>query len=253
MSIAGVASQGQAHEPEVGRGQSAAGSSKVRRAVDIRLTLQQEIESGLLFPGTQLDEKLLCERFGVSRTPVREALQQLAARELVTIEPHVGAHVARMSIAEVRAMLEYLSEMEALCAKLAARRVDPALRSALQQSLAICQQSDIFTPDHYLKANAAFHEAIYSGSHSIYLAGQIRKTRRLLQRYRAHEYRSPERIRQSMREHEKIAKAIMAGDEAGASEAMLSHLPSGNYGFSEFLAKVPPHFFELGHASPVSN
>ena len=77
----------------------------------------------------------VAKRFGVSRTPVREALQQLAAQELVAIAPTVGAHVARLTVAEVRAMLEYLSEMEGLCAKLAARRVDPELVLALQSAL----------------------------------------------------------------------------------------------------------------------
>lgn len=221
---------------------------KVGRAVDIRLTLQEEIETGRLFPGTVLDEKQLSERFGVSRTPVREALQQLAARELVTLESHVGAHVARMAVPEIRAMLEYLTEMEALCAKLAARRVDPALRQSLQAALALCQQAGDGQGDAttgYAQANTAFHEALYEGSHSVYLAGQIRKTRRLLQRYRAHEYLSPERMRQSIADHEAIAQAVMRGDEAGASHAMLRHLPSGTSGFSEFLAKLPAHFFTL--------
>lgn len=232
------------HSPSLG---------KTGRALDIRLTLQDEIESGLLFPGTALDEKLLCERFGVSRTPVREALQQLAARELVTIEPHMGARVARLSIVEVRAILEYLSEMEALCAKLAARRVDPALRAALQAALSQCQQADMFTGEGWAQANAAFHEAIYTGSHSTYLAEQIRKGRRLLHRYRAHEYQSPERIRQSVLDHEKIAAAIMAGHEGAAAEAMLNHLPSGTTGFSEFLAKVPSHFFDMAAAPLARN
>lgn len=239
--------------PQASRRQPASGLGKVGRAVDIRLTLQEEIESGLLFPGTALDEKLLSERFGVSRTPVREALQQLAARDLVTIESHVGAHVARMSVAEVRAMLEYLSEMEALCAKLAARRVDPDLRAALHGALVQCQQANLLTGEGYAEANTAFHEAIYVGSHSMYLAEQIRTARRLLQRYRAHEHRSSERIRKSQIEHEKIAVAILAGDEVGAAEAMLSHLPSGTSGFSEFLAKVPSHFFDMGHKPQVKN
>lgn len=213
------------------------------RAVDIRAALQEEIESGLLPPGTVLDEKQLTERFGVSRTPVREALQQLAARELVTIEPHMGVHVTRMSVAELRAVLEYLTEMEALCAKLAARRVDPALQASLQAALDMCQDAAAITGEAYVQVNRAFHEAIYSGSHSIYLANQIRQTRSLLRRYRSHEYLSTERIRSSIEDHQAIARAIIDGDEARAQAAMFKHLPSGATGFSEFLAKLPDHFF----------
>lgn len=228
-------------------------ASRVGRAADIRATLQDEIESGLLFPGTALDEKLLAERFGVSRTPVREALQQLAAQELVAIAPNVGAHVARLTVAEVRAMLEYLSEMEGLCAKLAARRVDPELVQALQSALDSGRQALARQGEGYRDANDAFHEAIYVGSHSIYLAAQIRKTRRLLLRYRAHEHLSVERCARSMADHEKIAAAILSGDEQAAAQAMLNHLPSGTSGFSEFLAKVPMHFFEAGQGPYVRN
>jgi DNA-binding GntR family transcriptional regulator len=232
------------HASRPRRAASAPGLSQVGRAVDIRLTLEEEIESGKLFPGTILDEKALSERFGVSRTPVREALQQLSARELVTIQPHVGAHVARMSVTEIRAMLEYLSEIEGLCAKLAARRIDPVTRQALQEALVLCEQTDLETGEGYEQSNHAFHEAIYVGCHNIYLAQQIRKTRRLLRRYRSHEYRSPERIRRSIADHKLIAKAIIEGNETAAAQAMLDHLPSGTSGFSEFLAKLPAHFFD---------
>ena len=78
------------------------------RANDIRATLQEEIESGKLPPGAVLDERALAARFDVSRTPVREALQQLAARDLVRIAPRQGVTVSRLSISKVRAMLEFI-------------------------------------------------------------------------------------------------------------------------------------------------
>jgi DNA-binding GntR family transcriptional regulator len=235
------------------RREAAEPAGRVGRATDIRARLQEEIESGVLFPGTVLDETVLAERFGVSRTPVREALQQLAARDLVRIEPHVGTHVARLSVAEVRAMLEYLSEMEAVSAKLAARRVDPPLRAALQAALEQGREAIARGGEGYVLANAAFHDAIYEGCYSIQLSGQIRKTRRLLQRYRTKEFTSLPRIHKSQADHEQIATAILAGDEMAAAQAMLDHLPSGTSGFSEFLAKVPAHFFETGPAQPMRN
>lgn len=201
-----------------------------------------------MFPGAVLDETVLAERFGVSRTPVREALQQLSARDLVRIEPHVGTHVARLSVAEVRAMLEYLSEMEALCAKLAARRVDADLRASLNAAMVQGRDAIAHGGEGYVAANAAFHEAIYVGCYSVYLSAQIRKARRLLRRYRAQEFTSIERTRKSQADHECIAAAIVAGDEVAASQAMLAHLPSGTSGFSEFLAKVPMHFFDTAPA-----
>jgi DNA-binding GntR family transcriptional regulator len=215
------------------------------RANDIRATLQEEIESGKLPPGAVLDERALAARFDVSRTPVREALQQLAARELVRIAPRQGVTVARLSISKVRAMLEFIGELESLCAKLAARRVDDDLRHALDEAVRRCQQAAVEGgAADYALANAFFHEAIYAGSHNPYLAEQIRLARRLLQRYRVKDFQNKSQISRSLQDHLQIARAIQAGDEDTAAKAMLLHVPAGTTGFSDFLAKVPTHFFE---------
>ena len=221
------------------------------RAADVRATLQEEIESGALPPGAPLDERALAARFGVSRTPVREALQQLAALDLVRIAPRQGVTVARLSIGKVRAMLEFIAELEALAAKLAARRVDDDLSHRLDAALARCQDAAVAGgAAEYTIANALFHEAIYAGSRNPYLGEQIRHARRMIQRYRIKDFQNKTQIAQSLNDHLKIARAIQNGDEAGAWQAMALHVPAGTTGFSEFLAKVPPSFFETeGDAS----
>jgi DNA-binding GntR family transcriptional regulator len=113
------------------------------RANEIRLALQEEIESGKLPPGSPLDERALAARFNVSRTPVREALQQLAAHNLLRIAPRQGVYVSRLSISRVRAIMESVGELEAMCAKLAARRVDDALRAELDATVQKCQEAAI--------------------------------------------------------------------------------------------------------------
>lgn len=219
--------------------------SRQGRSNDIRAALQDEIESGKLPPGTPLDERALAARFEVSRTPVREALQQLAARDLVRIAPRQGITVSRLSIAKVRAMLEFISELEALAAKLAARRVDDELARQLDTTLARCQDAAINGgAAEYALANALFHEAIYNGSRNVYLAEQVRQARRMIQRYRVRDFQNKQQIAKSLQDHLKIARAIQAGDEAGAAQAMLLHVPAGSTGFSEFLAMVPMAFFE---------
>ena len=215
------------------------------RAQDIRATLQDEIETGQLPPGAPLDERALAARFAVSRTPVREALQQLAARELVRIAPRQGISVARLSIGKVRSMLEFIAELEALAAKLAARRVDDALRATLDSTLARCQDAAVTGgAAEYAVGNAMFHEAIYAGCRNQVLAEQIRLARRLIQRYRVKDFQTKQQIARSLQDHQRIARAIQAGDEALAAQAMLLHVPVGNTGFSEFLATVPMSFFE---------
>jgi len=215
------------------------------RAGDIRAALQEEIESGKLPPGAPLDERALAARFEVSRTPVREALQQLAARDLVRIAPRQGVTVARLSIAKVRAMLEFISELESLAAKLAARRLDDELSRQLDDALARCQEAGVSGgAAEYTLANALFHEVIYAGSRNIYLAEQIRQARRMIQRYRVKDFQNKLQISKSLQDHLRIARAIQAGDEAAAAQTMLLHVPVGSTGFSEFLAMVPTSFFE---------
>jgi DNA-binding GntR family transcriptional regulator len=215
------------------------------RANEIRNALQDEIESGQLPPGSPLDERALAARFQVSRTPVREALQQLAARDLVRIAPRQGMSVARLSISQVRAIMETIGELEGVCAKLAARRVDDELRARLDAALQHCQDAAIQGgTEEYAQANTAFHEAIYVGSRNPYLADLIRNARRQIYRYSLRNFVTKAQINKSMQDHLKVARAIQDGDEAAAVHQMILHVPSGSTGFSEFLARMPMSLFE---------
>ncbi len=216
-----------------------AGASK-----SIRETLQEEIESGQLPPGNPLDERGLAERFGVSRTPVREALHQLAAKDLVKLTPRHGAMVARFSISEIRGLMEVLGELESFAARLAARRVDDFSRAQLQEALQRCRDAQNLGVGEYAMANISFHEVIFSISRNQYLTQQLRRTHRLIQRYRSRDFQSRAQVAKSMLDHERVTQAICDGDENAAALAMAEHVPSGSSGFSEFLAKVPPHYFE---------
>jgi DNA-binding GntR family transcriptional regulator len=219
---------------------------RIGRANEIRAALQDEIESGQLPPGASLDERALAARFLVSRTPVREALQQLAARDLVRIAPRQGVTVAKVSINTIRGMMETLGELEALSAKMAARRVDDKLRRSLDDALSRCQDAAIQGGSaEYAVANTLFHEVIYNGSRNSYLSELIRHARRLIQRYRVRDFHNKTQISRSLQDHLKIVRAIQDGDEMAASQAMLLHVPVGSTGFSEFLATVPMSFFEL--------
>jgi DNA-binding GntR family transcriptional regulator len=241
------------HFPPARTAEPAADQHKLAsgRAGDIRLILQNEIENGILLPGMHLDERALAERFEVSRTPVREALQHLAACNLVFIAPRHGVTVARLSIQDIRATLEFIGELESVCAKMSARRVTQALRQALDENLQSCQEAALDgDPRAYAIANAGFHEAIYEGSCNAYLSEHIRLARRRIQRYRVRDFETKNQILKSLQEHLRIARAIHAGDESQAAGAMLEHVPAGAAGFSEFLAAVPRNFLD---AEPGDN
>lgn len=214
-------------------------------AAGIRDALGADIERGLLRPGAPLDEHEIAQRFKASRTPVREALRQLAAQELVRIVPRHGAYVSRLSIPQLRSMLELLAELEALCAKYAARRSDERHRDAVRGALDRCthaeQARDART---YVDANHAFHEAIYVASRNGYLAEQVRGINKLAQRYRSGVFREARELARSQRDHQRIADAVLAGDEDEAYASMLLHTPAGTTGFSEFLSTLPAEFFD---------
>ncbi len=215
------------------------------RAHEIRTALQDEIESGKLPPGTPLDERALATRFQVSRTPVREALQQLAVNDLVRIAPRQGVTVARLSVSQVRAIMETVGELESLAAKLAARRVEDTLRQQLDEALQRCQDAAVQGgASEYALANTLFHETVYAGSRNPYVAELIRKARRQIQRYRIKDFHTKSQMSKSLQDHLKVARAIQEGDEAAAAQAMLLHVPTGSTGFSEFLARMPMSFFE---------
>ena len=220
------------------------------RANEIRTALQEEIESGKLPPGTPLDERALATRFQVSRTPVREALQQLAVHDLVRIAPRQGVTVARLSVSQVRAIMETVGELESLAAKLAARRVDDTLRHQLDEALQRCQDAAVQGgASEYALANTLFHETIYAGSRNAYVAELIRKARRQIQRYRIKDFQTKSQMSKSLQDHLKVARAIQEGDEAAAAQAMLLHVPTGSTGFSEFLARMPMSFFDTDNGN----
>src|SRR4029077_10876230 len=105
------------------------------RAEELRAQLADDIVRGMLAPGRTLDETELAPRFGVSRTPGREAIRQLAASGLVETRRHRGAVVARPNHQRILGMFEAMAELEALCAGLAAERMNAAGRRSLGAAL----------------------------------------------------------------------------------------------------------------------
>lgn len=195
------------------------------RTETLRARLADEIVSGVLEPGTPLDEQDLAARFGVSRTPVREAIRQLSASGLVRVRPHRGAVVALPTPRELNDMFEAMAELEALCAGLAARNMTVGERRGLEtlhEALRLLVQKG--DPARYHEKNEAFHAAIYAGSHNSYLAELALMTRARVAPFRRAQFRAAGRLGGSYTEHDLIVQAILRGDQAGASAAMRAHI-----------------------------
>lgn len=204
----------------------------------LRAWLEEQIANGHFRPGDRIDEKQLCQRFNVSRTPVREALLQMASIGLVTFRPRQGAVVARMSVKEIIAMWEVLTGLEGLSAELAARRMSPEGRAKLaavhEASRASLASNDVASYD---EANHQLHELIYSGAQNDYLGQHVKDIRCRLQVYRRLPFERPGGIERSFQGHEKVVQAILTGDDRMAHAAMKEHV-SGGLTFLDFVAQI---------------
>lgn len=181
--------------------------------------------SGEFRPGFRLDETMLAERYGVSRTPVREALRQLASTGLIEIKPRRGATVASATSTQLEALFGAMAEIEATCSRLAAMSMAPIERRRLQnfhESMAELVARD--DRDGFATANLTFHTLIYSGSHNEIISDFASSLRRRLAPFRRAQFRTEGRLPRSHEEHGNVVRAILAGNPGEAHAAMFDHM-----------------------------
>ena len=206
---------------------------------EIVAALENDIVAGRIAPRERLDEREIAERFGVSRTPVREALNRMATTGILERRPNQGMFVAAITLPEFLQMYEVLSELEALCARLAARRMTAQEKRALaalqSKGDAAARAGDA---GRYAAQNMRFHEALYEGTHNQHLADTIRQLRRRLEPYRRFSFQINRRIGESHDEHGRIAKLVCDGNPEAAGALMREHMDIQRRNFDDFLALV---------------
>lgn len=206
-------------------------------AEQLRESIEEDIATGKLGPGVHLDEMQLAAAFGVSRTPVREALNLLAGEGLVEARPRRGTVVAALSPERLVEMFEVMGELEAMCARLAARRMTNAEQHALEGAHLACEAARAADDtDAYFYANEAFHHLIYAGSQNRFLAEQASALHRKLRPYRRLQLRVRNRMSRSFDEHAAIVAAIRAGDSDGVVAQMREHVLVQGERFSDLLS-----------------
>ncbi|SON57902.1 Carbon starvation induced regulator [Hartmannibacter diazotrophicus] len=205
----------------------------------LRDEIENDIVAGVYEPGERLDEVQLATRFGVSRTPVREALMQLSATGLVEIRPRRGAIVADPAPERLYEMFEVMAELEGMAGAMAARRHTEADREALVQAHARCEEAaKAGDSDAYYYENEIFHLAVYAASHSGFLEEQCGLLHRRLRPYRRLQLRVRNRVGSSVAEHGAVLAAILAGDEAAARSALKAHVAVQGDRFSDLTASL---------------
>jgi DNA-binding GntR family transcriptional regulator len=209
----------------------------VTLAESLRQQLEGAIAAGHLEPGSRLDEQEIAQRFGVSRTPVREAFRLMAANNLVELRGRQGATVRAIKAEALIEMFQVMAELEGLCARLASRRVSQAWGNEIseihQKLISAGETGDI---DVFYDVNQEFHEAIYEASRNAFLADQTRKLRNQVAAYRRRVTRMPNRIADTVREHEAIMQAILAHDPERAHSTMRDHVNLLGDNLLDFLA-----------------
>jgi DNA-binding GntR family transcriptional regulator len=204
-------------------------------AEDIRRQLSDRILAGELAPGSVLDETQLAAEFSVSRTPIREALKQLAASGLVEQRPHSRTIVAKPDREALTGMFELMGHLEALCAGLSAERMTVTERRTLdelhREMAAVVSNGDRLG---YIRSNELFHNAIYAGSHNSYLEEVTRSTRQRLQPFRRAQFSTLGRLAKSHAEHGLIVEAILRGNGIDAQSYMRAHITLVEDAWNEF-------------------
>lgn len=194
-------------------------------AEEIRRVLADQIARGRLAPGVALEETELARQFGVSRTPVREAIRQLEALGFAEARPRRGAIVAAITKRRLDEMFAVMMELESLCAREAALHMAPDERQELEiihnKSSACVKTQDV---DGYYKLNDVFHDRIYAGSHNSFLAELTVSVRQRVAAFRRVQFSGVGRLEGSHREHGLVVDAILTHDPEAAAAAMRDHI-----------------------------
>ena len=211
----------------------------IRRADAIANELEQLIFSGEFADGDRLDEIKLANRFGVSRTPVREAFQRLSLSGLVEQLPRRGVFVRQPGPVELLEMFEVMAEIEAICGRLAAKRISDAALETLRDANAKCQKAvEKGDSDAYYRENERFHHLIYAQSGNGFLQQEALRLHKRLKPFRRIQLRLRGRMKQSMAEHESIMQALTDANPETAANALRDHVAVQGEKFHHLMASL---------------
>ncbi|WP_148253405.1 GntR family transcriptional regulator [Aidingimonas lacisalsi] len=187
--------------------------------------IRDMISQGALVPGSRVPEKQLCEQFGVSRTPLREALKVLAYEGFVELLPNRGARVSKLTKATIKNTFEVMQNLEALSGKLAGDRVTDSelknIESLHYQMLAHYKKGNM---QEYLLLNQQIHEAIVVASQNDVLIDVYKNLNQRVRRVRFTAELSSDYWPKAVQEHKDMVNALRARDGVALGEVLSRHL-----------------------------
>ena len=176
-------------------------------------------------------------RSGLSRTPVREALRQLAAIGLAELRPHRGVIVAQPDHDRLTETFELMADLESLCTRYAAMRMSTAERRALESChLASGEFVRRGDRERYAAHNIELHELVYRGSHNRALEETAQGVLRRLAPYRRGQFAVLGRLALSFAEHDRVVSAIVRGEANAAAAVMHAHAATVSVASADYVA-----------------
>lgn len=214
-------------------------------------SLLSDVVHGRLRPGSHLVTQALADRFGVSHTPIREALITLAGIGVLDLLPNRGAVVRQVTPRDVREICQVRRALECEAVRESCGKIEPAQLRGLQIDLSkLRKNSSVSRPKFVERArelDSRLHDAIASSCENMFLTNEIGRLKMLFRTFRdvawehdqAHnDYR---RLEQEAHEHLAIVEALLDGDRKRAVAAMSKHVMSGGRYWSRALPVLPVH------------
>lgn len=193
--------------------------------VDVAEQLRELIYQRKLMPGDWIDEKILCDQIGISRTPLREALKVLHAEGLIEIVPRRGSRVNTLDEDGLHELFPVMATLEGLCAYFAVSNQSDKELEILEQIHAelerLASEGNI---DEYFEVNHHFHTQVQNFAHNRWLSRITVELRNVLLLARHRQLQVPGRLQQSLEEHRMIMDAFRSGDAKAAQARMNHHL-----------------------------
>ena len=191
----------------------------------IEKMLIEEISTGQIEPGARLDETRLAKRFGASRTPVREALNRLLAQGILVLGGRRGVRVVEYTREELAQIFDAMFEIEAVCARMAARRLTLLARAEIEAAQADCvATAKAGNFSGYLEANERFHHLIYKATSNPFVAELASDFRQRTGPFRAKKFKSKADLLASAESHKSLLDSIFSADSSTADKGMRAHM-----------------------------
>ena len=197
---------------------------------DVAESLRQRIFRREMAPGSWIDELALSQAFGISRTPLREALKVLAAEGLVTMKVRRGAYVTEVSEQDLRDVYHLLSLLESDAASVIATQASDAQLDELQalhRQLESAAEPDKVDPTRFFEINERFHMRLLAIANNRWRDQIVLDLRKVMKLNRHHSLQKSGRIEESLAEHAAIMAALLRRDAQGTAQRMRAHFANG--------------------------